>query len=200
MCCGLVPIPPRETGTVRPGPKSVDAIAAPAAPATTRRASDGPRPITGRAVLIYMLAFFGVIIAVNVVMMKLAIDTMPGLEVESSYSAGKAYNAEIAAAREQSARAWHVAGHVQHHEDGRTFLEVEARDRAGAPITGLMFSAELERPIDRRADRRLALTERGAGIYSGEASDLAPGQWELVLQAERGSERVFLSKNRIELP
>ena len=67
-------------------------------------------------------------------------------------------------------------------------------------MTGLMFSAELERPIDRRADRRLALTERGAGIYSGEASDLAPGQWELVLQAERGSERVFLSKNRIELP
>ena len=158
-----------------------------------------PRRLTGRAVLLYVLGFFGVVIAVNLVMMKLAIDTMPGLEVESSYRAGNAYNAAIAAAKDQSARQWRVDGHLERGADGRAFLEVEARDRGGAPITGLVFSAQLERPTDKRADRSVALIEQGSGIYRGEAENLAPGQWDVVLEAERGSERLFLSKNRVEL-
>jgi nitrogen fixation protein FixH len=155
--------------------------------------------LTGRAVLLYILAFFGVIVGVNLLMMKLAIDTMPGLEVDSSYRAGNAYNAEIAAARSQSARQWRVAGHLERLAGGRTFLEVEARDRSGAPLTGLRFSARLDRPIDKRADRSVALLEQGAGVYRGEAENLAPGQWDLVLEAAEGSERLFLSKNRVEL-
>jgi len=155
--------------------------------------------LTGRAVLLCVLAFFGVIVGVNLLMMKLAIDTMPGLEVDSSYRAGNAYNAEIAAARGQSAREWQVAGHLRRDADGRAFLEVQARDRGGAPLTGLGFSAHLERPIDKRADRSVVLREQGVGIYRGEAENLAPGQWDLVLEAERGSERLFLSKNRVEL-
>jgi nitrogen fixation protein FixH len=155
--------------------------------------------LTGRTVLLYVLAFFGVIIGVNLLMMKLAIDTMPGLEVDSSYRAGNVYNAEIAAAKSQSAREWQVAGHLQRGADGRAFLEVEARDRGGAPLTGLVFTAHLERPIDKRADRSVALLDRGLGIYRGEAENLAPGQWDVVIEAERGSERLFLSKNRVEL-
>jgi nitrogen fixation protein FixH len=155
--------------------------------------------LTGRAVLLYIVAFFGVIIAVNVLMMKLAIDTMPGLEVDSSYRAGNAYNAEIAAARTQSARQWRIAGRFQRDTDGRAWLEVEARDHGGMPLTGLDFVAQLERPIDKRADRGIALVEQGSGIYRGEAASLASGQWDLVLEAARGSVRLFRSKNRVEL-
>jgi nitrogen fixation protein FixH len=155
--------------------------------------------LTGRGVLLCMLAFFGVIIGVNLLLMKLAIDTMPGLEVDSSYRAGNVYNAEIAAARSQSARQWQVAGHLERGADGRTFLEVEARDPGGAPLTGLAFSAHLERPTDKRADRSVALVEQGLGIYRGQTESLAPGQWDLVLEADRGSARLFLSKNRVEL-
>jgi nitrogen fixation protein FixH len=155
--------------------------------------------LTGRAVLVCMLAFFGVIIGVNLLLMKLAIDTMPGLEVDSSYRAGNVYNAEIAAARSQSARQWRVAGHLERGADGRIFVEVEARDPGGAPRTGLAFSAHLERPTDKRADREVALLEQGLGTYRGETESLAPGQWDLVLEADRGSARLFLSKNRVEL-
>jgi len=44
--------------------------------------SKTPRPLTGRTVLFYLLAFFGIVMGVNVVMIKLAIDTLPGTEVE----------------------------------------------------------------------------------------------------------------------
>ena len=42
------------------------------------------RPLSGRTVLIWLAAFFGVVIGVNVLMAKLAIDTMPGTDVDSA--------------------------------------------------------------------------------------------------------------------
>jgi len=163
------------------------------------RGSRSPRRLTGRAVLTILLVFFGVVIAVNVLMAKLAIDTMPGTEVDSSYQAGNAYNAEISSARDQDARRWRVQGHVERHVDGRAVIEIEARDGGGQPVSGLVFSAQLERPPDGRADRKLALVDSGGGIYRGEAADLAPGQWDLVLEAQSGPQRLFLSKNRVVL-
>ena len=135
----------------------------------------------------------------NVVMLKLAIDTLPGTDVDSAYRASLAYNAEIAAAAAQATRGWSVVGHVERDADGRAAVRVEARDAANAPLTGLAFSARLSRPTDKRADRSTFLLERESGIYLGKVGDLAPGQWDLVIEAERGSERLFLSRNRLVL-
>ncbi len=76
---------------------------------------------------------------------------------------------------------------------------VEARDRDGAPLTGLALSVRLARPTDRRADRAFSLGERSAGRYAGDASDVAAGIWDLEVEADRGGERLFRSKNRITL-
>jgi nitrogen fixation protein FixH len=65
-----------------------------------------PKPLTGGKVLLMLGAFFGVVIAVNMVMMRFAIQTLPGTEVDSAYSASLAYEKEIATARDQSARMW----------------------------------------------------------------------------------------------
>ena len=66
--------------------------------------SSSARPITGRFVLIAVVSFFAVVISVNVVMMRLAIATLPGTEVDSAYSAGLAYQKEIQAAHQQNDR------------------------------------------------------------------------------------------------
>jgi nitrogen fixation protein FixH len=162
-------------------------------------AAPNGRPLTGRAVLITFLAFFGVVFAVNGVMIKLAIDTMPGLEVESAYRASMGYNAEIAAARRQTALGWQVVERVDRGADGHAAVRVEARDAAGAPLSGLALTARLERPTDKRADLPLVLAEHEAGVYGGETSGVLPGQWDLVISADRGAGRVFLSRNRVVL-
>ena len=64
------------------------------------------RPLTGKAVLIMLLAFFGTVVGVNMTMMKMAIDTLSGTEVDSAYSASLAYTSEIGAAHAQSDRRW----------------------------------------------------------------------------------------------
>lgn len=163
------------------------------------RSPVSPKPLTGRMVLFMLVAFFGVVIGVNVIMARLAIETLPGTEVDSAYSASLAYEKEIAAAHDQDARAWKVNAHVQRGPDGGATVQVEARDSRGKPMSGLNFQGRFERPTDRRADQPVGLTEVGGGIYRGSAPTIAPGQWDLVLEGDEAGQRMFLSKNRVLL-
>jgi nitrogen fixation protein FixH len=157
------------------------------------------KPLTGRTVLFCLIAFFGVVFGANAVMIKLAIDSLPGTDVDSAYKASLAYNAEIRAADVQAGRAWSVVGRVERRADGQAIVRVEARDAANVPLTGLAVSVRMSRPADKRGDRAAALSEREAGLYGGRIDDVAPGQWDVVLEASRGDERLFLSRNRMIL-
>jgi nitrogen fixation protein FixH len=163
------------------------------------RSHVSPRPLTGRMVLFSLLAFFGVVISVNVIMMRLAIQTLPGTEVDSAYSASLAYEKEIAAAHDQNQRNWKVDAHVERNPDGGARLRVEARDNTGKPISGLKFQGRFERPTDRRADQPVTLAEVESGVYRGSSPLISPGQWDLVLEGDAAGQRMFLSKNRVLL-
>ena len=157
------------------------------------------RPITGRFVLIAMVSFFAVVISVNTVMMRLAISTLPGTEVDNAYSAGLAYQREIRAAKQQDNRNWKMDAHVELNADGAAQLSLGARTADGRPLTGLLVIGRLERPTDRRQDRQIDISESGGGRYRGVARDVARGQWDLVLEAESKGQRVFMSRNRLVL-
>jgi nitrogen fixation protein FixH len=157
------------------------------------------KPLTGTKVFLMLVAFFGLVIGVNVTMMKLAIATLPGTDVDSPYAAGLTYDREIAAAQDQAARKWQVNAHIERRADGAATLQVDARDAKGQPMSGLKFGGRLERPTDKRADLQLDLSESGIGIYRGNVASVAPGQWDLVIEGEARGERVFMSRNRVIL-
>jgi nitrogen fixation protein FixH len=161
--------------------------------------SASSKPLTGRKVLVMLLAFFGIVIGANLTMMKLAMQTLPGTEVDSAYSASLAYEKQITAAHDQNARNWKVDAQVVRSADGVATLQVEARDNSGKPMSGLKFQGRFERPTDRRADQVVALAETGMGVYRGTAAVIAPGQWDLVLEGDVAGRRMFLSKNRVLL-
>jgi len=174
-------------------PRSSDA----AVPA--QAAASVKRPVTGRTVLLSLLGFFGVVIGVNAVMITLAVSTMPGLETEQPYQAGIGYNAEIEAARAQAARQWTVLGLIDRDATGQTAVEIQMRDATQAPIGGLAVAVRLMRQTDDRADHAVSLRERAKGVYLGAAAGVTPGVWDVEIEANRGGERVFRSKNRITL-
>jgi nitrogen fixation protein FixH len=157
------------------------------------------KPLTGTKVLLMLVAFFGIVIGVNMTMMKLAIATLPGTDVDSPYAAGLTYDREISAAQDQAARKWKVNAHIERSSDGGAVLRVEARDGGGQPVSGLKFGGRLERPTDKRADLQLELREDGIGSYRGTAGSVAPGQWDLVIEGEARGARVFMSRNRVIL-
>lgn len=157
------------------------------------------KPLTGRKVFFLLLAFFGIVIGANLVMMKFAIQTLPGTEVDSAYRASLAYEREIAAARDQYSRNWKIDARVRRSADGGATLQVEATDGSGQPMSGVNFQGRFERPIDKRADRPVVLAEVGRGIYRGATNGVASGQWDLVLEGDVAGRRMFLSKNRVLL-
>ncbi len=157
------------------------------------------RALSGRTVLLSLLGFFGIVIAANGALVAFAIGTMPGLETEKPYQAGIGYNAEIAVARAQAGRGWMVVSRVVRDPSGHAAVTVDARDANSAPLPGLGVTVRLIRPTDQRADRLATLNERETGRYVGEAADVAEGLWDVEIEAGRGEERLYRSKNRITL-
>lgn len=161
--------------------------------------SSAMRPITGRFVLIAVVSFFAVVIGVNAVMMRLAITTLPGTDVDSAYSASLAYQRDIQAAHQQNGRDWKIDAHIERQAGGTARLALDAKAQDGAPLAGLLVFGRLERPTDRRADQAFEMTEGGGGNYHGIAHGVTVGQWDLVIEAERDGKRLFLSRNRVVL-
>jgi nitrogen fixation protein FixH len=159
---------------------------------------DRTRPrLTGWIVLLYLLAFFGVVTGVNGVMIYEALSTMRGVDTESTYQAGRMFEQDVAMLKAQDARHWQVEAKLKAAPDG-TGLELVARDEAGHVLTGMAAAARFERPTDRGLDRAIALAEESPGRYRGK-TELIPGQWDLVIEISRQGQQLFRSKNRVVL-
>ena len=87
----------------------------------------GQKEVTGRMVLICLVTFFVVVGAVNAGMMAAAISTFTGLDSESPYREGLAFEQERSAAVAQQALHWQVQATVK-MEAGATRVEVSVRD------------------------------------------------------------------------
>lgn len=156
------------------------------------------RPVTGWHVLVWMVAFFAVIFAANAALIYYALESFPGLEVASSYKAGQEYEAEIEAARAQTARHWSV-GVSAVGEGGGARIVATFADAGGIAERGLAVDAALKHPTDSARDRTVVLAEVAPGRYEGRAEDVLKGRWQLVIDAGRGGERLFLSRNAVFL-
>ena len=164
-------------------------------PKTTTRK---PHELTGRAVLFWLLGFFGLIFAVNGIMVKAATSTFAGLETGSSYKAGLQFKQEMQSAERQATLHWRVEGKLTRDKAGDAVLDITVRDDKGLAVAGLSGTARLAHPATARLDHTLALEPKDAGALRGTVAAL-PGQWELILDLERGGERVFRSRSRVTL-
>src|SRR3546814_4880371 len=64
------------------------------------------RPFTGRHAAMILIAFFGVVISVNIVMASFALSTFGGTVVDNSYVASQHYNEWLARADAQDRLGW----------------------------------------------------------------------------------------------
>jgi nitrogen fixation protein FixH len=154
--------------------------------------------MTGRKVLLWLVAFFGVVFAVNGVLVRAAISTFGGVETTSSYKAGLQFEQEVAVAQRQDALHWQVNGKLTRDGDGLAELDVTARDANGAPLAGLTATALLAHPADSRLDHDIPVRSIASGVFRGQAA-AQPGQWELIVDLYRGEDRVFRSRSRVTL-
>jgi nitrogen fixation protein FixH len=156
------------------------------------------RILTGRHVLLWLVAFFGIVFAVNGVLVRAAISTFGGVETLSSYKAGLQFEQEVGLAQRQDALHWQVSGKLTRDGAGEAVLDVTVRDAQGAPLAGLTADARLAHPADDRLDHVIAVRGVADGVFHG-AAEAQPGQWELIVDLYRGDQRVFRSRSRVSL-
>jgi len=163
--------------------------------------STNPKPrefrLTGWMVFGMMAGFFGIIFIANAIMIWLAFDSWTGLETASSYEAGRQYQSEFDAAQRQNQRGWKVTANAVRATAGAASVDVELKDKAGAPLSGLVLNAWLNRPTNSANDRKTVLAEGSTGTYTGIIQEIAAGQWTLIIEARDAGKVVFRSRNRL---
>jgi nitrogen fixation protein FixH len=164
--------------------------------AHANRIASKPRELTGRAVLIWLVAFFAVTFSVNAYMIRVASTTFGGLETESSYRAGMTFKYDIEAAENQDALHWKVDGHISRSASGQVTLDLKVRDSAGQIVPGWTASALLAHPTDARLDERIDLTRTGSDAARG-VTYADPGHWNVTIDVARDGVRMFRSRSRV---
>ena len=144
------------------------------------------RPITGRHVLIWLLGFFGFVMAVNAIFVYLALDSFSGLSTEQAYRKGLDYNQALEAVRAQRALGWQVEVESALPGFGQPLaLTVSVQGRDGAPLTGMTLRGQLRRPVEEQSDQALVFAELGEGRYRAQTPLPYLGNWDLRLTVAR---------------
>ncbi len=148
------------------------------------------RRFTGYHMLASMVAFFGVVFAVNFWLAYEAETTWTGLIAKNGYAPSQQFNAELAAARAQQERGWHSA---LAYRNGT--LELRLADKSGSAVILDNMTAELGRPAYDGQDRKLPLTHRGHGVYTA-LVDLPHGAWDVRIDGGNG-DHAFRRESRM---
>lgn len=138
-------------------------------------------PFSGRHAAILIVAFFAVVVAVNLVMARYATSTFGGVVVENSYVASQKFNGWLAEARREKALGW--AAEVSRDAAGGVAVTM-----SGVPVTGITLTGEARHPLGRLPDRILTFARLADGRFVSDAP-LPKGRWKLRLEAVAGARR-----------
>lgn len=148
---------------------------------------------TGWHMLAVMVAFFGVVIAVNMTMAVFARTSWTGLVVENSYVASQQFNEKMAETRAQAALGW-TGGLTL--ENGHARYRIVDRAGHGVPIKAVALT--FKHPVDDREDQRLTLTRDGDGSFVA-TQPVADGLWEVDVEADVGLAKPFRETLRMHI-
>jgi nitrogen fixation protein FixH len=137
---------------------------------------------TGWHMLATMIGFFGVVIAVNVVMASDAIRTFGGMVVDNSYVATMHYNRWLAEGRQQEREGWQAVPTT-----GPNGLIALSLSRAGRPVDDATISIVANHPVGLVAAQTFRLHSTGRGTYRSDAP-LPHGRWLLRIDVRAGTD------------
>lgn len=137
------------------------------------------RPFTGRHMTLIMFGFFGVVIAVNMVMAGLASSSFTGVVVENSYVASQRFNGWLDEARAERQLGWSAT--ARREADGHVLVSL-----VGVPA-GAKVVANAWHPLGRSADHELRFVAGPDGFRSDRA--LPAGRWRIRIEVTADGRR-----------
>ena len=136
---------------------------------------------TGRHMAAIMIGFFGVVIAVNIGMARVAGSTFGGVVVENSYVASQNYNRWLDEAAKERALGWQL------------IAQRRADDRVTVTVSGPTGSEQLvgvaRHPLGAAPDVPLAFARAADGSFLSDKA-LPDGRWIVRFDLEAGGHKV----------
>lgn len=127
------------------------------------------RSFTGRHMLLTLVAFFGIVMAVNFTMARIAIGGFSGTVVDNSYIASQRYNDWLEAASRQADMGW--SARVALDADAHVVLVADGFDAASV-------EAVAENPLRRSGDVALVMERQADGSFRS-TRPLPAGRWSV---------------------
>ena len=140
------------------------------------------RKFTGWHMTGILVAFFGVVVSVNVFMAQAAISTFGGTVVDNSYVASQKFNGWLDKAEAQKALGWTVSARL----NGSRHVELMA-DVGQVPLRNAAVEALVRHPLGRVPERSLRFDQTQDGIWTCREA-LPAGRWIVHLTVRRGGE------------
>jgi len=122
------------------------------------------------------VAGFAIVIAVNGVMIWLAISSFSGLYSDRAREHGVHYNQIVAEQQARDGLGWHAE--VNWRPESRR-LEVVMTQADGGPLRGAVMSVELARPAEKRTPVGVPMGDLGDGRFAGYVDLPERGNWDL---------------------
>lgn len=152
-----------------------------------RAAPRARRPFTGWHMTIILVAFFVVVMSVNIFMAVSAISTFGGTVVDNSYVASQKFNGWLDAARRQQQMGWRRAIAL----DDARHVRVTLTDQAGQPVSVGIITGRAIHPLGRAPEVKLTFQSVGHGVYRAQQA-LPAGRWQVrVTLAGHGETQHF---------
>lgn len=147
------------------------------------------RRFTGYHMAAILIAFFAIVVAVNVTMARYASATFGGTVVDNSYVASQKFNGWLAEARKEKALGWVVSSPAR--VDGNHIVILIA-NAGSQPLSGAGVKARAEHPLGRATTRDLRFIETAPGSYRS-IEPLAAGRWKLRIRITRGGDTLDIA-------
>lgn len=157
------------------------------------RAIFRPSEFTGKHMLGVMVAFFGVIITVNLIMARFAVTTWSGLVVPNTYVASQEFNAKAAESRAIAALGYRID--LGSDADG---LSIGFTGSDGKPALADSMVVQLRRPVGTDQDRELVMVRDVDGVYRAKGG-LAEGEWIATVTATRDGQALYKRGQRFHV-
>jgi nitrogen fixation protein FixH len=138
---------------------------------------------TGRHMLMIMVGFFGLVIAVNFTMARLASETFGGSVVANSYVASQKFNGWLQAARDQKALGW--APQLALDDDRRVVLTMNG--------PGFAATGTAHHPLGRAADVPLVFVPAAGNRLQSHVA-LPGGRWQIRAAIRRDGKEMRIAE------
>jgi nitrogen fixation protein FixH len=156
------------------------------------------RTLTGRDVLFWLVAIFGLVIAVNTAFIVISVRTYRGEDEQKPYLQGVEYNHTLAERAEQAKLGWRATIGVSRLANGKARIVVLLVQSDGSAKSHAVLSGELRHPSDENRDLPLRLHEEGAGHYQDDINGVASGAWDVIIRAS--GPQPFEASRRLWVP